>query len=65
MYHSDIRERLRFLQIHLSRLRAANEAYHKKRTHSPTDVEAHKRREERLHDILSEMADLSNRIKAA
>ena len=65
MYHSDIQERLRFLQSHLSRLLAANKLYHKKLSHSPTDVEAHRRREERLHDILNEMADMGNRIKAA
>jgi len=65
MDHSDIQERLRILQIHLSRLRAANEGYFKKRSHSLTDVEAHTRREWRLQDILEELAEIRKKIKAA
>jgi hypothetical protein len=65
MDHSDIQLRLGFLQVQISRLRAANEAYLKKRSHEPVDVITHRRREERLHDILGELKEISNRIKAA
>jgi len=65
MDHSDIRERLSFLQIHLSRLRAANEVYLKKRCHAPAEVEAHRQRQERLHKILDELSEISKGIKAA
>jgi hypothetical protein len=65
MDHSDIQLRLRSLQGQITRLRAANEAYLKKRFHQPVDVIAHRRREERLHDILGELKEISSRIKAA
>ena len=65
MDNCEIQERLRFLKVQISRLRAANEVYLKRRFHEPVDVMAHRRREERLHDILWELADIGNRIKAA
>jgi hypothetical protein len=65
MDHSDIQERLRLLKIEIFRLRAANDAYSKRRSREQADVEAHKQRGERLHDILAELADISKRIKAA
>ena len=65
MCNSAILERVRFLQAHVARIHAANQIYLGKRSHSPTDVEAHERREERLHDILDELARLNGKTKAA
>jgi hypothetical protein len=65
MDHSDIRERVRSLRMQLARLQAANEIYLSKRSHSLTDVVMHSGRQQRLHDILDELAEISRRIKAA
>jgi len=65
MNDSHVRERLRFWQVQLSRLRAAIAGYLKGRSHTPMDVIARRRREERLRDILEELAEISSRLRAA
>ena len=65
MHNFEIQERLRFLQGQIARMRAANEAYLKTRSHTAMDTIAYSRRKERLHDILEELAEISSRINAA
>jgi hypothetical protein len=65
MDNFEIEERLRFLQGQIARMRAANEAYLKQRSHASEEIIAYRRRKERLHDILEELAEISSRINAA
>jgi len=65
MDNFEVQERLRFLQVQISRMRAANEAYLKQRSHGPEELIAYRRRKERLHDILEELAEIRKKIKAA
>ena len=60
-----IRERVKFLQEQIVRIRAANQVFLGDGPHSPADVVAHQRREETLRNILDEPARLSTRLKAA
>jgi len=65
MDNFEIQERVRFLQVQISRMRVANEAYRKQRSHRPEELTAYRRRKERLNDILKELAEISSRINAA
>jgi cell fate (sporulation/competence/biofilm development) regulator YlbF (YheA/YmcA/DUF963 family) len=65
MDNFEVQERLRFLQVQISRLRAANEAYLKQRSHPSEEVIAYRRRKERLQSILEELAEIRKKIKAA
>lgn len=54
-----IRERVKVLQEEIANLRAANKVYLKKHLHSTVEALAQREREERLHQILDELARLT------
>jgi hypothetical protein len=56
---SAIRERVQALQLEISELRAANEAYLGKHLHPALEVHAQRQRELRLQQILDDLAGLT------
>lgn len=65
MFDSSVLERVKVLQGQVTRIRAANKAYLHKRSHSWIEIEAQEKREQRLHDIMGELINLSRKMKAA
>jgi vacuolar-type H+-ATPase subunit I/STV1 len=57
---SEIQDRVKALQREIADLRAANHAYVRRQHHSTVEVNEHKQRELRLHQILEELARLRN-----